>query len=58
MTLAQLPGYFTAAWLIEKVGRKFVLSYIFNWYSSSAFVFGNAETVGVIIHFRYFIIIL
>ena len=25
MTLAQLPGYFSAAWLIEKAGRKFVL---------------------------------
>ena len=25
MTLAQLPGYFTAAWLIERAGRKFVL---------------------------------
>ncbi|MDQ7863644.1 MFS transporter [Peribacillus frigoritolerans] len=25
MTLAQLPGYFSAAWLIEKMGRKFVL---------------------------------
>ena len=25
MTLAQLPGYFTAAWFIEKLGRKFVL---------------------------------
>ena len=25
MTLAQLPGYFTAAWLIERMGRKFVL---------------------------------
>ncbi|GHH99240.1 hypothetical protein AM1BK_27830 [Neobacillus kokaensis] len=25
MTLTQLPGFFTAAWLVEKVGRKFVL---------------------------------
>jgi len=25
MTLAQLPGYFTAAWFIERLGRKFVL---------------------------------
>ncbi|MDR2244265.1 MAG: MFS transporter, partial [Burkholderiales bacterium] len=25
MTLAQLPGYFTAAWLIDRYGRKFVL---------------------------------
>ena len=25
MTLAQLPGYYSAAWLIERMGRKFVL---------------------------------
>lgn len=26
MTLAQLPGYFTAAWLVEVIGRKYTLS--------------------------------
>ena len=30
MTLAQLPGYFVAAWLIEKWGRKTVLSLFFS----------------------------
>ncbi len=45
MTLAQLPGYFTAAWFIEKFGRKFVLvSYLIGT-AVSAFIFGNAETI-------------
>ena len=42
MTLAQLPGYFTAAWLIERAGRKFVLvSYLLGT-AVSAWAFGNA----------------
>ena len=42
MTLAQLPGYFTAAWLIERAGRKFVLvSYLLGT-AASAWAFGNA----------------
>ncbi|MEG0258823.1 MAG: MFS transporter [Lysinibacillus sp.] len=45
MTLAQLPGYFTAAWFIERFGRKFVLvSYLIGT-AVSAFIFGGAETV-------------
>ncbi|MED3800565.1 MFS transporter [Lysinibacillus xylanilyticus] len=45
MTLAQLPGYFTAAWFIEKFGRKFVLvSYLIGT-AVSALIFGNAETI-------------
>lgn len=45
MTLAQLPGYFTAAWFIEKFGRKFVLvTYLFGT-AVSAYFFGNAETL-------------
>lgn len=49
MTLAQLPGYFTAAWFIEKWGRKFVLVTYLLGTAASAFVFGNAETVGVLL---------
>ncbi|MEK4231002.1 MFS transporter [Solibacillus sp. FSL H8-0538] len=45
MTLAQLPGYFTAAWFIEKWGRKFVLITYLIGTAASAFVFGNADTV-------------
>jgi len=49
MTIAQLPGYFTAAWLIEKVGRKFVLVTYLLGTAASAFVFGNAETTTLLI---------
>ncbi|MGE7622278.1 MFS transporter [Viridibacillus sp. NPDC096237] len=49
MTLAQLPGYFTAAWLIERAGRKFVLATYLVGTAVSAFVFGNAETTGLLL---------
>ena len=51
MTLAQLPGYFSAAWLIEKAGRKFVLVTYLLGTAASAFVFGSAETTAVLIVF-------
>lgn len=44
MTLAQLPGYFTAAWFIEKFGRKFVLVTYLLGTAASAYVFGGAES--------------
>ena len=44
MTLAQLPGYFTAAWLIERAGRKFVLVTYLLGTAASAWSFGNAGT--------------
>ena len=44
MTLAQLPGYFTAAWLIEHRGRKFVLVTYLMGTAVSAWAFGAAET--------------
>ena len=43
MTLAQLPGYFTAAWLIERMGRKFVLVAYLLGTAASAWAFGNAS---------------
>lgn len=49
MTLAQLPGYFSAAWLIEKAGRKFVLVTYLLGTAASAFVFGSAETTAILI---------
>ncbi|MFF2753853.1 MFS transporter [Psychrobacillus sp. NPDC058041] len=49
MTLAQLPGYFSAAWLIEKMGRKFVLVTYLLGTAASAFVFGSAETTAALI---------
>ncbi|WP_066400548.1 MFS transporter [Neobacillus mesonae] len=45
MTLAQLPGFFSAAWLIEKIGRKFVLIGYLICVAISSLFFGNAETV-------------
>lgn len=45
MTLAQLPGYFTAAWLIDRVGRKFVLITYLLGTAISAYFFGIAETM-------------
>ncbi|SDD23985.1 MFS transporter, putative metabolite:H+ symporter [Terribacillus halophilus] len=44
MTLAQLPGYFSAAWLIEKVGRKPILIIYLIGTAISAVLFGNAES--------------
>lgn len=44
MTLAQLPGYFTAAWFIEKIGRKFVLITYLLGTAISAYFFGMADT--------------
>ncbi len=49
MTLAQLPGYFTAAWFIEKMGRKFVLATYLIGTAASAFVFGNADSIEVLL---------
>lgn len=49
MTLAQLPGYFSAAWLIERIGRKFVLVTYLTGTAVSALVFGNAESIGLLL---------
>ncbi|MDJ0331147.1 MFS transporter [Planococcus sp. S3-L1] len=49
MTLAQLPGYFSAAWLIERAGRKFVLVTYLIGTAISALAFGNADTITLLI---------
>ncbi|MGE8205764.1 MFS transporter [Heyndrickxia sp. NPDC080065] len=49
MTLAQLPGYFTAAWLIERVGRKFVLVVYLIGTAISAYLFGTADSLALLI---------
>lgn len=49
MTLAQLPGYFTAAWFIERLGRKFVLVTYLVGTACSAYLFGIAESLTVLI---------
>ncbi|MFD1178582.1 MFS transporter [Paenibacillus puldeungensis] len=48
MTLAQLPGYFTAAYFIEKFGRKFVLVLYLLLTAASAAWFGSASTEGML----------
>ncbi|GIN68782.1 putative niacin/nicotinamide transporter NaiP [Bacillus sonorensis] len=49
MTLAQLPGYFTAAWLIEKAGRKMVLIVYLLGTAVSAYFFGTAESLALLL---------
>ncbi|MEH6842804.1 MFS transporter [Bacillus thuringiensis] len=49
MTLAQLPGYFTAAWFIERLGRKFVLVTYLIGTACSAYLFGVADSFTVLI---------
>jgi MFS transporter, putative metabolite:H+ symporter len=43
-TLAQVPGYFSAAWLVERLGRKPTLVAYLLGTAASAFMFGNAGT--------------
>ncbi|MCK6077409.1 MFS transporter [Paenibacillus silvae] len=49
MTLAQLPGYFTAAYFIERFGRKFVLVVYLTLTAISAIAFGLATTEATIL---------
>lgn len=49
MTLAQLPGYFTAAYFIERFGRKFVLVVYLTLTAVSAIAFGLATTEAAIL---------
>jgi MFS transporter, putative metabolite:H+ symporter len=43
-TLAQVPGYFSAAWLVERIGRKPTLVAYLLGTAGSTFMFGNAGT--------------
>lgn len=49
MTIAQLPGYFTAAYFIERYGRKFVLVVYLTLTAVSAIAFGLATTEATIL---------
>ncbi|MBP2650889.1 MAG: naiP 2 [Firmicutes bacterium] len=44
MTLAQIPGYFTAAALVDKIGRKPTLGGFLILCAASAYMFGNASS--------------
>ncbi|MGV2516690.1 UNVERIFIED_CONTAM: MFS transporter, partial [Bacillus subtilis] len=49
MTLAQLPCYFSAAWLIETVGLTWILVIFLIGTASSASIFGTADTLGLLL---------
>ncbi|MCL6571980.1 MAG: MFS transporter [Bacillus sp. (in: Bacteria)] len=49
MTLAQLPGYFTAAWCIDRFGRKFVLVVYLIGTAASAYLFGTADSTALLL---------
>lgn len=49
ITLAQLPGYAVAAWLIEKWGRRATLSVFLAGSAVAAILFGQATTVPMIL---------
>ncbi|MCR5439242.1 MAG: MFS transporter [Selenomonas sp.] len=42
MTLAQLPGYYAAAWLVDIIGRKYTLSLFLLLSGICSFFFGSA----------------
>ena len=44
MTLAQLPGYYAAAWLVDIIGRKYTLSLFLLLSGICSFFFGSAST--------------
>ncbi len=44
MTLAQLPGYFAAAWLVDLIGRRYTLSGFLLMSGVCSYFFGNAGT--------------
>lgn len=49
MSLAQLPGYFSAAWLIERIGRKKVLSLYFAGTALASWLFGHAASTAEVL---------
>ncbi len=49
MCLAQLPGYFSAAWLIEKIGRKPTLIIYFAGTALASWLFGHAGTESAVL---------
>lgn len=49
MTLAQIPGYFVAAYFVDKIGRKATMGSMLIVCAVSAYMFGNAKSVGEIV---------
>lgn len=48
MTLAQLPGYYCAAWLVDKIGRKYILSAFLLFSGVASYFFGHASTAAAL----------
>ena len=51
MSIAQLPGYYSAAYLIEKIGRKAVLVIYLGGTALAAYLFGQSSSVTHILTF-------
>lgn len=51
MCLAQLPGYFSAAYLVERIGRKWVLTIYFAGTALAAWFFGHAGSTTQVLLF-------
>ena len=49
MSLAQVPGYLTAAYLIEKIGRKPVLTVFLLGTAGAAWFFGQADSLPAVL---------
>lgn len=49
MCLAQLPGYFSAAYLVERIGRKRVLTIYFAGTALAAWLFGHAGSASQVL---------
>lgn len=48
MTLAQLPGYYCAAWLVDKIGRKYTLSIFLLCSGIASYFFGHSTTAAAL----------
>jgi MFS transporter, putative metabolite:H+ symporter len=51
MSIAQLPGYYSAAYLIEKIGRKPVLVIYLAGTAISAYLYGQAASITTVLVF-------
>ena len=49
MTLAQLPGYYAAAWLVDVIGRRYTLGLFLLMSGVCSFFFGNAGSVAALL---------
>ncbi len=49
MTLAQLPGYFSAAWLVDKVGRKITLAAYLAGTALASYFFGQGGSPATVL---------